>query len=146
MDVNSEWISRDKIRFSLLQENQEYFANETDVFDIFINYINQSLENPTLEKIFIDATHITPKSRKTVLDKIIHKENIEELNCVSFITPVEVCVNRNNNRTGRSKVPTSVVRRMYFSYVKPTLEEGFDNIIIIDENGEEIKNEYLGDE
>ena len=151
MDIYSEWISRDKIRFCFLQEDEDYFAHEDDVFDVFINYINQSLENPNLENIFIDATHLNEKGRAKVLNKIVSRKNIEELNCVCFTTPLEVCLERNEKRTGRSKVPKSVVRRMFYSHTVPTLEEGFDNIIFIDEMGRtvmkgEINLEYLGNE
>lgn len=150
MDTQSEWVSRDNIRFSFLQEGDDYFAYEDDVFDIFINYINQSLENPNLETIFVDATHLSAASRKKVINKL-RKNNIEELNCVCFTTPIEVCLERNGQRTGRSKVPKSVVRRMFYSHTVPTPEEGFDNIIFIDEIGRTIVKggvdlEHLGNE
>lgn len=150
MDIYSEWVSRDNVRFAFLQEGEDYFAHEDDVFDVFINYINQSLENPNLETIFVDATHLSVGSRKKVTSKI-KKDNIEELNCVCFTTPLEVCLERNEKRTGRSRVPTSVVRRMFYSHTVPTQEEGFDNIIFIDELGRtlmkgEIDFENLGNE
>lgn len=151
MEVNDEWISRDKIRFCLLKDEDDYFAYEDDVFDIFINYINQTLNNPNVENIFIDATHLNEKGRAKVLNKIISRKNIEELNCVCFTTPLEVCLERNEQRTGRSKVPKSVVRRMFYSQTVPSINEGFDNIIFIDEFGRtvvkgEVDLECLGNE
>ena len=47
----SEWISRDNVRFSIVSEGEEYFSHEDEVFDTFIAYINQTLENPEVDTI-----------------------------------------------------------------------------------------------
>ena len=139
LDVNSEWISRDKVRFSLVSEDEEYFSREDEVFETFISWINQALANPDIENIFIDATHLNKKSRDKMLYKL-DKTNIGELNSVCFITPLKVCLQRNEKRTGREKVPRSAVRRMFFSFsLTNPLYENFSNIIFVDENGNEVK-------
>ncbi len=139
LDVNSEWISRDKVRFSLISEDEEYFSREDEVFDTFISWINQALANPDIENIFIDATHLNEKSRDRTLRRL-NKSNIAELNSVCFLTPLKICLQRNEKRTGRERVPRSAVRRMFFSFT-PTnpLYENFSNIIFVDANGNEVK-------
>lgn len=131
----AEWISRDNVRFSFLKDNEDYFAHEDEVFDTFINYINQTLENPEVHTIFIDATHVNRRSRHKTLSKV-RRQNIEELNCVCFTTPLEVCIARNHLRKGRAKVPQHAIENMFKSCVAPTAVEGFDHVYAVNENGE----------
>ena len=86
----TEWISRDNVRFSIVNEDEEYFSHEDEVFDTFISYINQMLEDPRVDTIFIDATHLNKRSRDKTLNRI-RKERIDELNCVCFVTPLSIC-------------------------------------------------------
>jgi predicted kinase len=130
----AEWISRDNVRFAIVKEDEEYFSHEDEVFDTFIAYINQTLENPDIHTIFIDATHLNKSSRSKTLNKI-KKVNIEELNCVCFNTPIEICQERNSLRTGRAKVPTSVIDNMFNSYKYPTADEGFTHVYVVDADG-----------
>lgn len=133
----SEWISRDNVRFAILTDEDDYFAHEDDVFDTFINYINQTLEKDEIHTIYIDATHLNKRSRDKVLRRV-QKDNIKELNCVCFDVPLETCYARNNLRSGRSRVPQTAIYNMYQSYRIPIKgAENFDHIIIIDEDGNE---------
>lgn len=135
MTPDAEWISRDNVRFAILSNEDDYFAHEDDVFDTFINYINQTLEKDDIHTIYIDATHLNKRSRDKVLRRV-QKANIEELNCVCFDVPLEICYCRNNLRTGRSRVPETAIYNMYQSYRIPNKEtENFDRIIIVDEDG-----------
>ena len=130
----SEWISRDNVRFAILTDEDDYFAHEDDVFDTFINYINQSLNQEEIHTIYIDATHLNKRSRDKVLRRV-HKDNIEELNCVCFDVPLAVCISRNNLRAGRSRVPETAIYNMFQSYRLPDkTTEKFDHIFIVDEN------------
>ena len=119
MTSNDEWISRDNVRFSIVREDEEYFSHEDEVFDTFINYINQTLEKPEVEYVFIDATHINYKSRHNTLSKVRMK-NVEELNCVCFTTPLAVCLERNRLREGRARVPDEVISSMYKNFSYPS--------------------------
>ena len=130
----AEWISRDNVRFAIVREDEEYFSHEDEVFDTFIAYINQALEDPNIHTIFIDATHLNRSSRNKTLNKI-KKVNIEELNCVCFNTPIEICQERNSLRTGRTKVPVSVIDNMFNSYNYPTIDEGFTHVYMVDADG-----------
>ena len=128
------WISRDKIRFALLQPGDDYFSCEFEVFEQFINAINSALANEDISEIYIDATHLNQRSREKTLRRV-HKDNIGELNAIYFSTPRSICQERNNLREGRAKVPMTVINNMYNSYVYPTYKEGFNHIYKVDENG-----------
>ena len=134
LTVGSEWISRDNVRFAIIKDDEDYFAHEDEVFDTFINYINQTLENPNIDQIFIDATHLSRRSRRKTISRI-RMANVEELNCICFTTPKAVCHARNNLREGRSKVPVSAIDNMFNAYSLPTKDEGFTHIYDVNENG-----------
>ena len=51
IDNNTVHISRDEIRFKLIEPNEEYFAKEAQVFKTFMNEINNNLEE-VLELMF----------------------------------------------------------------------------------------------
>ena len=129
-------VSRDAVRFSIVSEDEEYFAKEDLVFKTFINEINKALaDEEKTERVFIDATHLTPKARAKVIRQL-NKENISELNAICFNVPIEVAIERNNQRSGRALVPESAIRNMAKSYSLPTLNEGFTHIYEVNEKGE----------
>ena len=134
MTLGSEWISRDNVRFAIVREDEDYFSHEDEVFDTFINYINQTLEDPNIHTIYIDATHLNKRSRNKTISRI-QKKNISEINCVCFTTPKAVCHVRNSLRAGRARVPASAIDNMFNSYSLPTGDEGFDHIYDVNENG-----------
>lgn len=126
-------ISRDEIRFSLLKDGEDYFAHEDEVVQTFINTVKDSLQNDKIDNIYIDATHLTPKARKNVLDNF-DLENVS-INIIAFEVPLEECLRRNALRTGLARVPETAVRRMHQSYRTPTNNEKYkyDSILIIKE-------------
>lgn len=130
----SEWISRDNVRFSIVKEDEEYFSHEDEVFDTFIAYINQSLEDPDIHTIYIDATHLNKRARHKVLSRI-RKRNISELNCVCFCVPQSVCQERNALREGRARVPAAAIENMFKSYTYPEIDEGFAHVYEVDADG-----------
>lgn len=113
---NDVHISRDAIRFSLLEEGEDYFAHETQTFDKFVSAINENLNAG--KRVFADATHINWASRRKLLERIRDKENID-IDVYTFATPLEVCLERNEQREGRARVPKSVVKRMFFQSNEP---------------------------
>lgn len=138
------WISRDLIRLSLVEENESYFSHEDQVLREFYKEINNKLTSQYYHSdVYVDATHLTPKARKELF-RNIHLEAASEIIGVSFEIPTDVAVQRNKNRVGRANVPMTVIRDMNGRFLPPILEEGYDMIIHINENGEErreIKNE-----
>ena len=117
-------ISRDKIRFSLLKDNEDYFAHEDETLNKLWTEINKALNNNYT--VFVDQTSLNPKARKYLLD---HVSGYDEVNAIWMDETLETCLKRNEHRTEpRTKVPRGVVRRMFYSFVKPSYYEGFSHI------------------
>lgn len=118
-DLNSSWISRDTVRFSMVGEDEDYFAHENEVFDEFIRYINEGIKlYPT---VYIDATHISTNSRNKVLKRLNLKDC--EVIPVNFIVSLETAIKRNKNRIGRTKVPNAAIRRMFNQFHPASIDE-----------------------
>ena len=122
-------ISRDAIRFSMLGDDDAYFAHEDAVFDEFIKKIQEAINDQEHTSIFIDATHLNEKNRNKVLSRIWRMGD-DVIIGVYFDVPLEECLRRNALRTGRTLVPETVIKNMYESLTKP-LE--LDEMIIIGE-------------
>lgn len=103
------YVSRDEVRFSIISDDEDYFAHETEVFDKFVAEIEENLNKGL--RVFADATHINWASRRKLLERIHDKDNID-IDVYVFKTPLETCFERNEQRTGRAAVPRSVIRRM----------------------------------
>ena len=127
------WISRDQIRFSIVDVDEEYFSHEVEVFEVFVKQINEVLMDSDTENIYVDATHINKASRKKILERLV-LANVK-VTVIWIKVSLYTALAQNKNRAGtRAFVPTSAIRRMYFSIEAPTTEEKFiDNVIIIGE-------------
>lgn len=119
------WVSRDKIRFSILSDTDDYFAKEKQVFSAFVREINNCIDNG--ESVFIDATHINRASRK----KIMRKLHPCKINAIWFATDLKTCLERNEKRKGRAYVPPNQIISMYDRAERPELYEGFSKIHIV---------------
>lgn len=125
------YISRDEIRYSLLTDEDEYFAKENEVIKLFIQTIDEALVNEEYcGDVYADATHLSPKGRTQVLNQLKNKDKVS---VIYLDIPLNVILKRNAQRKGRALVPESVVCRMYNSIVLPTKAEGINRLIIIDE-------------
>ena len=90
------------------------------------------------KEVYADATHLNELSRAKLLRALGKNLKGVEVNVIYVRVPVEVAIQRNENRIGtRAYVPRSVIRRMYSQTTMPIKEEGFDHIYIVDENGKE---------
>ena len=117
-------ISRDEVRFSLLNPDEDYFSHEDETLNIFWSRINEALKQGFT--VFADQTSLTPKARKYLMD---HVSGYDEVNAIWMDETLETCLERNEKRTSpRTKVPRGIVRRMYYSFVKPSYYEGFTHI------------------
>lgn len=115
------YVSRDFIRFELVEPQEEYFSHENDVFHIFFSVIAAYLS--TNVDVIADATHLNKKSRAKLiraLDTVFTNYNIIY---VYFDTPLEICLERNFQRSGRAIVPEKVIRTMYNNMQTPHKEE-----------------------
>ncbi len=82
--------------------------------------------------MFADATHLTAAARKKVIENLTVKPKSIEVMYLN--TPLEVAIERNNNRTGRALVPEKVIKKMYQSIQYPTKAEGISKFCIVNEN------------
>ena len=117
-------ISRDEIRKSLLKDGEDYFAHEKEVLKKFKEQIEWEDED-CLTNIWIDATHISRKTRKRILSHI--KNN--KVTCIYFKPDIEKSIERNKTRMGRNKVPDNHIIAQARRFEEPSYEEGFDYII-----------------
>ena len=121
-------ISRDVIRFNLLEEDDEYFAKEKEVFESFIRQIKNSLEKN--DHTIADATHINGGSRGKLLRALGESLENVEINAIVMDTCLAKCIEQNEQRKGRKVVPETALRNMWSNFSMPVLEEGFDNIYV----------------
>lgn len=125
------WCSRDAVRFSMVREDEPYFEHEDEVFNAWIAQICDALSNPLVEDIYVDATHLNDRSREKTLSRL-PKGNIDKIVNVVFDVPIEVCLERNQQRTGRAVVPDGVIQNMAKSFKLPKKY----SVMIIDKDGE----------
>lgn len=120
-------ISRDEIRFSLLKDGEEYFSHEDEVYQILWNSINQALKEGF--DVISDQTSLTSNSRTFLLQ---HISGYEEAIAIEIKTPLQMCLDRNNQRVGKTFVPPNAIKNMYYSYKSPTISEGFSYVYTYD--------------
>mgnify|MGYP002624096008 CR=1 FL=1 len=132
-------ISRDVIRFSIIKPDEDYFSHEDEVLEIFWKQINEAIADG--KDVFVDQTSLTPRARKWLLQ---HIEGYEHANLIWIDEDIKTCLERNEERRGtRSYVPRSVVRRMFYQFIEPSLDEGFYRIYRY--NSKEDKLTYKGE-
>lgn len=122
---NEVVVSRDAIRFSMLNDNDEYFSKEKEVYSEFIKQINDAVA--ANKNIYIDQTSLNKKARAKLFNNL--KEKPSQIIALYFTTPIEIALARNSLRTGRALVPDDVIMNMYNSIEYPTVEEGFTEIL-----------------
>lgn len=128
LQSNQMHVSRDEIRFSMVPEGEEYFSKENQVFEEFVKQINNALDEDI--DVYVDATHLNVNSRRKIINRL---QSGHKINSIWIKTPLDVCLERNEKRKGtRAYVPRSVISKMYHQIQKPTFEEGFDKIYIIE--------------
>lgn len=120
-EFDTSWISRDKIRFEMIKENEDYFRHESEVFQKFIQNIIFGLRNGI--NVIADATHLNMTSRRKLTYAIDKEFTDYNIVYVIFDTKLETCIARNNNRTGRACVPEDTIRSMYNSFRLPREDE-----------------------
>ena len=130
-------ISRDGVRFAMLADNDDYFAKEDEVFKEWIRQIQEHLDSDEDCYIVADATHLNERSRNKTLNALKLPEKVDII-AVNVNPPLNICLARNEQRTGRALVPRSVIKRMYFSYEAPHNKEKYHyhQILTVQENDE----------
>ena len=119
----SAHISRDRIRFEMVSEDENYFSKENEVFEEFCRQIKTALACPWVDEVYVDATHLTRKAREKVLNRIAHIKF--ELIAVVIEPPLKEALRQNAKRFGRERVPDTVIKNMYNSFEHPTQTEKY---------------------
>ena len=116
---NVKIISRDVIRFSLIENDDEYFSKESLVFSKFCKAIREAFNEYDI--VIANATHLNERSRNKLLNSL-GKDFFKE---------------RNAKREGLSLVPEDAIKRMYESVHRPNYGERYkyDKIYIVNEKG-----------
>lgn len=127
------WVSRDTIRYCLLEEDDDYFAKEDEVIKLFINNVDSMLSKG-FRYVYADATHLHPKGRAQLLNNL--KTKPDSICAVYMDVPLNIILARNAQREGRARVPEDVVRRMYNSVSLPTINENINTLFFVNEDGE----------
>lgn len=128
-----KYVSRDEIRFSIINENDAYFSKENLVFSTFIDTIVDGLNSTDKEVVIADATHLNVGSRKKLLNAIKQKTDIS-FTAIGFffIDNVDDCLERNELRQGtRAYVPPNVINDMVFSLSAPQKKENIESTVFI---------------
>ena len=116
------WISRDAIRFEVVQESEEYFSKEKKVFGLFASAVQADIDSDFITDIYVDATHLNEASREKLLGRLKNLDKVN-INAVLFNIPLEVCLERNAQRTGRACVPETAIRNMHKNLTDPAYDK-----------------------
>ena len=119
-------VSRDEIRFSIVKDDEEYFSHETEVYNKFIEEIKDGLKH--CDTTIADATHINHFSRAKLLRALGNSIKNVKIIAIVIKPSLQVALAQNAQRFGRKLVPANQVKKMYYTFEKPTLDEGFDEI------------------
>ena len=131
-----EIVSRDKIRFALIQGDEGYFSHENTVWE---KYVAQAANSLKINEITIlDATHLNTASRKKIINAIkeIYWEEDIELEAVVLNENVLTCLDRNKERTGRAYVPENIIYNINYQLTFPYKEENFNKVVLASWNEE----------
>lgn len=116
-NCNCVVVSTDDIRKELFGDEAIQEQGKR-VFDIAYKRIQQALDNN--QNVIFDATNVTKKSRKRILQ--FKAKHI----AIVFTTPTNVCIERQQQR--ERKVDKEIINKMQNKFVFPTKEEGFNEI------------------
>ena len=129
-DINTVVVSRDAIRFGLLQEGDEYFAKEGQEFvRQIVNGLDKEYE------VIADATHINAASRAKLIKAVKNRLPFDELQIEVIWVNVGLnkALEQNELRKGsQSYVPRQVIRRMFEQMEPVDLEhEEIDRVMVV---------------
>ena len=122
---NADIVSSDVIREGLFGSSQDQSDNGK-VFNIFNKRIRELLNSN--KNVIADATNITIKSRRAIIENV-RKLEVEKI-CYIVSKKYEDCIRDNKNR--EYSVPEYVLENQLKRFQIPFLEEGFNKIIIHD--------------
>lgn len=126
LEPDSAIISRDRIRFSLLGKEDEYFSLEHEVWRRYVNQAQEALCDERVKNVYLDATHLNENARNKILIALDTAFVPDfDIIVVYFDVCYAVCCKRNNRREGRARVPESAIWSMLNSFRTPTFNEKY---------------------
>lgn len=125
-------VSRDRIRFAFLSNGDKYFDKEKEVFNQYVKNIQYTLDRFGI--CYANATHLNEKSRLKVLNAL-NLDNVV-IHAIYFDTYYEICVERNELRSGRERVPDTAMANMYQSLTHPKDDEHIKYKSIVEVNND----------
>lgn len=123
---NGMYLSSDELR-------AKFGSGETDqtctnqVFSYIKQKISEILQDKNDGYLIIDATSINKKNRREYIE--LAKKNKSKIVAWVFERNRDILIDRNKNRD--RVVPVWVIDRMISQYEKPSVDEGFDDVIEI---------------
>ena len=115
----SAHISRDRIRFNMVKEDEYYFSRENEVYMEFVQQITKALSCEWVDTVYADATHLTKKSREKLVGEVSSIYPKIDIYAVVVLPNLQQCLEQNAQRQGREYVPESVIKNMYHSFQDP---------------------------
>ena len=116
-------VSRDDIRLSLMESDDDYLKHEGETFMKFCEQLQDALDNPHgPDDVYADATHLNARSRYKLLKKL-HLENVSKIIVLYFNVPYELLEERNTARAGKMPIPFTALENMYNSMDVPSPQE-----------------------
>ena len=126
----SAHISRDRIRFNMVKEDEYYFSREDEVYMEFVRQIMKALSCEWVDEVYVDATHLTKNSREKLIKEVDNCCIPYDLIAIVVKPILEKCLFQNALRVGRERVPEKVIINMYTSYQSPLQDDlRYDTII-----------------
>ena len=116
-------VSRDKIRYAYLKNNEAYFSHEKEVFDTFVNTLAASVLSN--KNTVADATNLNESSRTKLLKALAARLSPSAYNVIFiyFDTSYATCFRRNALRQGRNRVPDKEFSDMFAAQSFPSYNE-----------------------
>ena len=131
-------LSSDEIREALINGTNLESLTEKEktqlhnrVFEIIRKETTAALKRG--QSVVVDATNLSRKRRMSFLEQFKRFSCTKK--CVLFITPAEICMERNRKRIGNARVPEEGMLRMLCNFECPNYWEGWDEIKAIADSG-----------
>lgn len=132
-DINTVVVSRDAIRFAMLQEGDDYFAKEGQVFQEFVHQIANGLNKGY--EVIADATHLNAASRAKLIKVVKSRVPSDqlEIEVIWINVGLNKALEQNELRKdSQSYVPRQVIRRMFEQMEPVDLEhEEIDRVMVV---------------
>ncbi len=123
---NGMYLSSDELRAKFGSgESDQTCTNQ--VFSYIKQKISEILQDKNDGYLIIDATSINKKNRREYIE--LAKKNKSKIVAWVFERNRDILIDRNKNRD--RVVPIWVIDRMISQYEKPSVDEGFDEVIEI---------------